>query len=49
MFWRTFVENLRLKVIKGELHLKIVNTFFWKIIYASYSKLSKGLKNRIKT
>ena len=29
------------------LSLKIINTFFEKIIYASYSKLSKELKNSI--
>ena len=29
-------------------YLKIINTFFWKIIYASHSKLSKELKNGIK-
>ena len=29
------------------LYLKII-TSFWKIIYASYSKLSKELKNNIK-
>ena len=30
------------------LYLKIINTFFsWKIIYASYSKLSKELTNGI--
>ena len=27
------------------LYLKIIHTFFWKIIYASYSKLSKELTN----
>ena len=30
------------------LYLKIINTFFEKIIYASYSKLPKELKNNIK-
>ena len=30
------------------LYLKIINTF-WKIIYASYSKLSKEIKNSIET
>ena len=30
------------------LYLKIIDIFFWKIIYASYSKLSKKLKNSIK-
>ena len=50
--------TLREVVLKGELHpiqklacfvlyLKIINTFFEKIIYASYSKLPKELKNSI--
>ena len=30
------------------LYLKIINIFFWKMIYSSYSKLSKELKNSIK-
>ena len=29
-------------------YLKIVNTNLWKIMYASYSKFSKELKNSIK-
>ena len=30
------------------LYLKIINPFFWKIRYASYSKMSKELKNSLK-
>ena len=30
------------------LYFKIINTFFWKMIYASYSKLSKELNYSIK-
>ena len=54
MFWKEltfkgyYTSNQKVLVVcLFVLYLKIINTF-WKIVYASYDKLSKELKNGIK-